>query len=169
VRRLVFVTLLTACVVAACADATAETSTSRRHHEPVRAVWSAPPVLVWAQIGDLERAVEYVAAADRGRVSEFLTAVADGERTASTRTVGSSGPVGACGGATNGADVFISRESGGDPGVYNAGGSGAWGCYQLMPEHFATGGACSDMVYGAASPAQQAECASRLPLSAWGG
>lgn len=74
---------------------------------------------------------------------------------------------GACGGATNGADQFIQRESGGDPNVYNSGGSGAWGCYQLMPMHFGPGGACSDMTYGAASPAQQAECASRLPLSAW--
>ena len=76
---------------------------------------------------------------------------------------------GACGGATNGADQYIQRESGGDPNVYNSGGSGAWGCYQLMPEHFAPGGTCSDMVYGQATPAQQAECASRLPLSAWGG
>lgn len=79
---------------------------------------------------------------------------------------------GACGGATNGADQYIARETNGsaDPAnQYNLGGSGAWGCYQLMPEHFAPGGTCSDMVYGQASAAQQAECASRLPLSAWGG
>jgi len=75
---------------------------------------------------------------------------------------------GACGGATNGADQFIARESGGNPGIYNAGGSGAWGCYQVMPGTWAS--SCSDIgTFGSATPAQQAQCASRLPLSAWGG
>ena len=37
------------------------------------------------------------------------------------------------------------------------------------PMHFRPGGSCSDFVYGQATPAQQAECASRLPLSAWQG
>lgn len=91
----------------------------------------------------------------------------------STRSGGYSAPsggvTGVCGGATNGADRYIGRESGGNPNVYNSQGSGAWGCYQLMPEHFRPGGSCSDMSYGSATPAQQAQCASRLPLSAWGG
>jgi len=78
-----------------------------------------------------------------------------------------SGPTGACGGATNGADQFITRESGGNPAISNAGGSGAYGCYQIMPATWAS--SCSDL--GAevgSSVAIQAECASRLPLSAWG-
>lgn len=73
---------------------------------------------------------------------------------------------GPCGGATNGADQFIQRESGGDPYISNTGGSGAYGCYQIMPGTWT--GACSDL--GAqqdASPSTQAQCASRLPLSAW--
>jgi hypothetical protein len=75
---------------------------------------------------------------------------------------------GQCGGATNGADRFIGRESGGDPNVYNTQGSGAWGCYQIMPATWRS--SCSDLgQHGSASPAAQAECASRLPLSAWGG
>lgn len=74
---------------------------------------------------------------------------------------------GVCGGATNGADQFISRESGGNPSVYNTGGSGAWGCYQIMPGTWA-GAGCNELgAHGSASPAAQAACASRLPLSAW--
>jgi len=75
--------------------------------------------------------------------------------------------VGACGGATNGADQFIARESGGNPGIWNAGGSGAYGCYQIMPGTWSS--SCGDL--GAevgSSAATQAQCASRLPLSAWG-
>lgn len=124
----------------------------------------------------------YVNGVIAGQVGDYITAVqaaeAEAARLAAARVVvpsyvAPSAPrgnvTGACGGATNGADQFIGRESGGDPNVYNTGGSGAWGCYQLMPMHFAPGATCSDMVYGQASPAQQAECASRLPLSAWGG
>jgi hypothetical protein len=76
---------------------------------------------------------------------------------------------GACGGATNGADQFIARESGGNPNIYNGGGSGAWGCYQIMPATWA-GAGCNEIgTFGSATPAQQAQCASRLSLSAWGG
>lgn len=75
---------------------------------------------------------------------------------------------GPCGGATNGADAYIARESGGDPAVHNAGGSGAYGCYQIMPATWAS--SCSDLGPLEGSSAQaQAACASRLPLSAWGG
>jgi hypothetical protein len=81
---------------------------------------------------------------------------------------GSSGVTGACGGATNGADQFIGRESGGNPGIYNSQGSGAWGCYQIEAGTWDAN--CTGIgAYGSASPAQQAACASRLPLSAWGG
>jgi hypothetical protein len=73
---------------------------------------------------------------------------------------------GACGGATNGADRFIGRESGGSSNVYNQQGSGAWGCYQIMPGTWAS--SCSDLgAHGSAGAGAQAACASRLPLSAW--
>ncbi len=83
------------------------------------------------------------------------------------RSGGGGGNVGgACGGATNGADAYIGRESGGDPNARNA--SGAWGCYQIMPGTW--NASCSDVgSYGSASPQQQAACASRLPQSAWSG
>jgi hypothetical protein len=75
---------------------------------------------------------------------------------------------GSCGGATNGADQYIGRESGGNPGVFNTEGSGAYGCYQIMPATWAS--SCSDLgPEVGSSPAAQAACASRLPLSAWGG
>lgn len=119
----------------------------------------------------------YVTASDAARVGDYLTGriagwVASRPPPPPTPAPYTQNPSvqypavqGACGGATNGADQFIQRESGGDPSALNP--SGAWGCYQLMPEHFAPGGTCDDMPYGSATPAQQAECASRLPLSAW--
>jgi hypothetical protein len=78
---------------------------------------------------------------------------------------------GACGGATNGADQFIQRESGGQPYIANGGGTAAspfdagraFGCYQIIPSTWAA--ACSDIT--TYDPASQARCASRLPLSAW--
>ncbi len=74
---------------------------------------------------------------------------------------------GACGGATNGADQYIARESGGDPGAVNSG-SGAYGCYQIMPSTWAA--SCSDLGSQSGSSAStQAQCASRLPSSAWAG
>lgn len=75
---------------------------------------------------------------------------------------------GACGGATNGADRFIARESGGDPNIWNTQGSGAYGCYQIMPGTWNS--SCGDLgTHGNATVEAQAACASRLPLSAWGG
>jgi Transglycosylase-like domain len=71
---------------------------------------------------------------------------------------------GACGGATNGADRFIGAESGGNPNARNP--SGAWGCYQIMPGTWSS--SCSDLgSHGSASTSAQAQCASRLPSSAW--
>ena len=71
---------------------------------------------------------------------------------------------GQCGGATNGADAYIARESGGNPNARNA--RGAWGCYQIMPGTW--NGSCSDLgQYGSASTQAQAACASRLPQSSW--
>lgn len=77
---------------------------------------------------------------------------------------GGSSVGGACGGATNGADAFIGRESGGNPNARNS--SGAWGCYQIMPGTWSS--SCSDLgQYGSAGTQAQAQCASRLPSSAW--
>jgi len=77
---------------------------------------------------------------------------------------GGSSVGGACGGASNGADAYIGRESGGNPNARNA--SGAWGCYQIMPGTWSS--SCSDLgQHGSASTQAQAQCASRLPSSAW--
>src|SRR3954470_12423869 len=63
------------------------------------------------------------------------------------------------GGACNAIPGYIvQRESGGDPAAVNSS-SGAFGCYQLMPEHFSGGGACADL---SRDQAGQDECASRL-------
>lgn len=42
-------------------------------------------------------------------------------------------------------DAIILRESGGDPNARNA--SGAFGCAQIMPQHYRPGGACAGMDY----------------------
>ena len=77
---------------------------------------------------------------------------------------GGSSVGGACGGATNGADAYIGRESGGNPNARNS--SGAWGCYQIMPGTWSS--SCSDLgQHGSASTEAQAQCASRLPSSSW--
>ena len=87
----------------------------------------------------------------------------------SGRPQASTGPVsgassGTCGGATNGADAFIGRESGGDPNAHNP--SGATGCYQIMPRTWSS--SCPDLgPQQGASTTAQAACASRLPSSAW--
>lgn len=78
---------------------------------------------------------------------------------------------GPCGGATNGADQYIGRETygSGDPvNQDNLEGSGAHGCYQILPSTWEA--SCSDLgpLYGSDADTQ-AKCASRLPLSAWAG
>jgi soluble lytic murein transglycosylase-like protein len=81
-----------------------------------------------------------------------------------TSTSTSSSVGGACGGASNGADAYIGRESGGNPNARNP--SGAWGCYQIMPGTWSS--SCSDLgAHGSASTSAQAQCASRLPASSW--
>lgn len=77
---------------------------------------------------------------------------------------------GECGGATNGADQYIGRETQGssDPvNQDNLEGSGAHGCFQITPGTWEA--SCSDLgdLQGSSADAQ-AQCASRLPLSAWG-
>lgn len=53
---------------------------------------------------------------------------------------------------------IVGRESGGNPNAVNPS-SGAFGCYQLMPEHFEGGGACADL---GRDQAGQDRCATRL-------
>lgn len=66
-------------------------------------------------------------------------------------------------------DWIVQRESGGNPSAVNPS-SGAYGCYQELPGHFADGGACAGLnMY---SVADQKTCASRLSdgganLSPW--
>jgi hypothetical protein len=110
-------------------------------------------------------AAEAQEAADRAAAAQ-AAASRQVTRSAPAPATSSGGGGGACGGATNGADRFIARESGGNPSVYNGQGSGAWGCYQIMPQTWA--GSCSDLgSHGSASVEAQAACASRLPLSSW--
>lgn len=107
------------------------------------------------------------AAAEAEKAAEAAANAAKAKSAARTGRGGSSssGSVGgSCGGATNGADAYIGRESGGNPNARNP--SGAWGCYQIMPGTW--NGSCSDLgQYGSASTQAQAACASRLPSSSW--
>lgn len=167
-----------------------------------------PAIDLWAGLSaaqahiEAERAsiVQYVTAVQKDEIGRYVTALAAAEAEAArqaalaaaaaqrptppaTHAPSASAPSvgGPCGGATNGADQFIQRESGGNPYIINGGGSApdpysagrAWGCYQIMPDTWA--GACGVnnrlglppiTTY---DPASQAACASRLGLSAWGG
>lgn len=138
----------------------------------------APPAVVAealvSMIGDYMNAVrtqaigDYLAYQTELDREAYLAALADAAARAHAIIEQPTPPVatstGACGGATNGADQFIGRESGGDPSAQNP--SGAYGCYQIMPGTWA--GSCSDLgPEMGASADVQAQCASRLPMSAW--
>lgn len=139
---------------------------------PQRNALPGPPPEV---IADGARLVAWVTAQHDRDIQAWVAGVVAGEAALEAQRAAEWAPVarqmptpvsGPCGGATNGADQFIARESGGDPTAENP--SGAWGCYQIMPGTWA--GSCSDLGdEHSASPAVQAQCASRLPLSAWGG
>jgi soluble lytic murein transglycosylase-like protein len=130
-----------------------------------------------AQRLELERFYEGImkAEAEKAAAAEAAAAAAAKARApkpapARTGRVGGSGTStsssvgGACGGASNGADAYIGRESGGNPNARNP--SGAWGCYQIMPGTWSS--SCSDLgAHGSASTDAQAQCASRLPSSSW--
>jgi soluble lytic murein transglycosylase-like protein len=110
-------------------------------------------------------AAEAEKAAEAANAAKAKAAAARTGRGGSSSSSSSSGSVsGACGGASNGADRFIGRESGGNPNARNS--SGAWGCYQIMPGTWSS--SCSDLgQHGSASTEAQAQCASRLPSSSW--
>jgi hypothetical protein len=131
-------------------------------------VGSASPVAAYVdtQLRIEQFALKWVADALAGQW--FAAVTSPPSARPSPRTAFAQGnSTGMCGGATNGADRFITRESGGNPSAVNQT-SGAYGCYQIMPATWA--GSCSDLgsPYGS-SAAAQAQCASRLPAAAWGG
>jgi len=156
--------------------ATASRSSSR----PPRLAGDSALVLAQAHVETVTEVGDYLvglAERDRvlvaiGEVDAFLAAMYVEPAVRSTQDAPSqvSGGVSSgCGGATNGADRFIARESGGDPNVWNTAGSGAWGCWQILPSTWADAG-CDELgAHGSAGVAAQAACASRLPLGAWGG
>lgn len=155
---------------------------SRHYPDPTVGLARAYAVQTYAETMKYQAIVDYVQAR---AVAEYVTAVEAAkaaERAAyqaelarrratyrpAPRTPARQAPSpssgGSCGGATNGADAYIQRESGGSPTVANP--SGAYGCYQIMPSTWAS--SCSDLggEIGSA-PSTQAACASRLPLNAW--
>ncbi len=120
----------------------------------------ARQIVSYVRYRDAEAIVALVVAEDAQKAAEAAQEAARGS-TPVTAPQTVSGP---CGGATNGADQYIARESGGDPSALNP--SGAFGCYQIMPGTWAS--SCSDLgELESASPSAQSACASRLPLSAW--
>src|SRR5215218_6112085 len=112
-----------------------------------------------AAAAEAEQAAQAAAAANARKKAVAPTGRGGGGGGGGGSSVG-----GACGGATNGADSYIGRESGGNPNARNP--SGAWGCYQIMPGTWSS--SCSDLgQHGSASTEAQAQCASRLPSSSW--
>ena len=115
-----------------------------------------------------EQQAEAARAAEVARVQQQQVAQQPAPRVQPSAPAPSGGgAVGACTGFAV-PDYIIQRESGGNPNISNSGGSGAYGCYQIMPATWAS--SCRDLGPEiGSSPATQAQCASRLPLSAWGG
>jgi hypothetical protein len=92
------------------------------------------------------------------RVGDYLTAVHDAEVAATVRPNAApmtySGGDSCYGGPIP--DYIVTRESGGDPYALNP--SGAWGCFQIMPEWW--NGACSG--FDKMTVAGQKQCAAIL-------
>ncbi len=126
----------------------------------------------WAEAFNAHEAelfFQAAAAAEAEQQAEQAAAAANARRKPAVAPTGRGGGGGSsvggsCGGASNGADAYIGRESGGNPNARNP--SGAWGCYQIMPGTWSS--SCSDLgQHGSASTEAQAQCASRLPSSSW--
>jgi Transglycosylase-like domain len=147
------------------ASASAPASASSRH--PVRR--TGPHDWWGTAVGTVSPVGSFVD--DAARTRWYATLLFDAPHPQGGRTGGGhyvhGSSTGACGGATNGADQYVARESGGDPGAVNQG-TGAYGCYQIMPGTW--GASCSDLgPQSGSSATTQAQCASRLPASAWAG
>lgn len=179
--------IFAAFAIAACTPAVAEheASPGPELHSPM----IAGPAETARGVHELGQWLIGAQAAHDADVATLMVAVAE-QQAAEAKSSGSTGvsftilpreqavaSTGECGGATNGADRYIPRESGGDSTViyggahaatpYEAGADVAWGCYQTKGFHWMPGGRCADITDY--SPTGQAACASRLPLSAWGG
>ena len=88
--------------------------------------------------------VDYANAVQRANVETYVNAVAAADAAAQSQwrtPASSSGSVSGGGSCYGGPipDYIVTRESGGNPAALNP--SGAWGCYQIMPEWWS--GACS--------------------------
>jgi hypothetical protein len=140
---------------------------------------SVPPTIgemtvtkIVAYVAAVEHAhvVDYVHAVTMANVVVYVYAVAEADReTAAATTQAQSpprysapAPVATGGDCYDGSPVpayIITRESGGDPNAVNPS-SGAYGCFQELPGHFNSGGACAGLsMY---SVADQKVCAQRL-------
>jgi hypothetical protein len=120
-----------------------------------------------AQLHDYVQAVQlatYVDAVQRANVVTYADAVAAAEAVAPQHAQAASGPTSAGGTVTDSGscyggpipDYIVTRESGGNPMAQNP--SGAFGCYQIMPEWWS--GACS--AYDRYTIAGQKACAAIL-------
>jgi hypothetical protein len=119
------------------------------------AVLTAQAAVQLAQLHDYVTAVafaDYVHGIEMGHVVDYANALAASEQQARAQeyaTARAGAPVAPRGAVSGGGscyggpipDYIVSRESGGNPNALNP--SGAWGCYQIMPEWWS--GACSSL------------------------
>jgi hypothetical protein len=101
----------------------------------------------WLHAWQMSVVDDYVHAVQMAAVTDYVNAVASAEASAAAsrsvpRSSAPSGGTVSGGGSCYGGpipDYIVTRESGGNPSAQNA--SGAWGCYQIMPEWWS--GSCS--------------------------
>jgi hypothetical protein len=92
--------------------------------------------------------------------AERRAVLAAASRPRSSGSGGGASVTGECTGGPVSATV-VQNESGGDPNVWNTQGSGAWGCWQIIPRTW--NGLCSDIgPHGATGVDGQRECANRI-------
>lgn len=158
-----FVALLLA--VRPALDTGAEASPSVAHHVAISTPPAVPEQVSAApSIGEIQVAlvVRYIQAVEQQHLGEYLAAVAQAEQERAAEAAAQQAaqeaatqetarpseaavtttPTVSGGGSCYGGpipDYIVTRESGGDPTAMNP--SGAWGCYQIMPEWWS--GACA--------------------------
>lgn len=139
--RMLVLAFVAALAVAGCADATAEPQVqpqwTPRGVMPAAASGADFPGDVLAFVDELNR-VAWIAAVEAEQAREAFAA-----RSAPVVRPSSYAGVGDCTGFAI-PDHIIQRESGGDPYAVNQS-SGAFGCAQVMPFHWAPGGACAGL------------------------
>lgn len=179
--RVLLVALLLAVVSIGCARAVAEPERPPHVAPPVAevtgvalplaAVGGDSPAGVVAQVGAWVEGVERGAWFDGVAAAEEAARMA-AARQAANQHVASPGTGEGVGDCTGFAipDAIIQRESGGNPYAVNSS-SGAFGCAQVMPMHWAPGGVCADLDRWSVD--DQRVCVDRLSqggtrLSPWG-